>query len=63
MITKELLDGLPLVNLVRAVASELHTHPQKLVDVTKVLIDSDAKLTKKLSTTVTIVLVASRSLT
>ena len=37
MSTKELLDGLLLVDAIRAIASKLHTHPQKLVDADKVL--------------------------
>ena len=37
MRTKGLLDGLLLVNAVRTVAFELHTHPRKFADVNKVL--------------------------
>ena len=38
MSMKELLDGLLLVDAVRAIDLELHTHPQHLVHVNKVLI-------------------------
>ena len=37
MSTKALLDGLLQINAICTIASKLHTHPQKLVDASKVL--------------------------